>query len=331
LLDKKVFKELALCDKMNRRKFLKCLEGIAISDVLLISGCSDSTGPSNDPSNQEEVLISGLNEEPYATWSPSGDKILFCLDGNIWAMDNNGSNLEELITFPGKNEKASHPDYKIHHIICQLNHPYTCSNNVSEIYTGTQVKFNLPEGRYEYPTLSPDEKEIVFTFNNKMYGGKFQAGLTWEVPINMKIGKECEWFGMYNWSLYGGIVFSAKTQEGTNIYTIESTHHTYGSESIESIYKRQKTKGNFFLDHNPSWSFDGRFIAFDSDRYNIGGEHNICLIKADEGRIVRLSKGSGKYPRFHPYDDKLLYLSRTGEGWRINLIHNAIQYQNFPL
>jgi len=135
------------------------------------------------------------------------------------------------------------------------------------------------------------------------------------INISEKINKDCEWVGMYSWSADGKIAFVAKTAEGTNIYVMNDVRAKTVSRITESNVR----------DYNPSWSYDGEYIAFDSDRYTIAGEHNICLVKSDGSDLKQLTKESGKYPRFHSQNNDLLYSSKMVEGWRINLIHKAIQ------
>lgn len=295
---------------------------------IFILGCGGgidtSIGPDNNEPSYQESLIRRLNDEPYATWSPIGDKILFCQDGNIWLMDNDGSNPDELVIFPDENEKASHPDWKIYErIIFQLNYP-----NSSEIYSkrafsgiAEKVNFDLPEGgfiKYQFPALSLDGEYIVFTFNNQMYLSEYPPkGRATLINISEKINKDCEWVGMYSWSGDEKIAFVAKTTKGTNIYIMNDVR----TKTVSQI-----TEGNV-RDYNPSWSHDGLYITFDSDRFAVAGEQNICLMRNDGSELKKLAETSGTYPRFNPGpgNDDLLYSSKMVEGWRINLIHKAIQ------
>ena len=298
---------------------------LAVFLFVLILGCDGdidtSIGPDDNKPSYEEALIRRLSGNPFQTWSPFGDRIIFCQDGDIWLMDNDGSNLQELIIFPDAQESASHPDWKIYdRIVFQLNYPNGSEICSKRAFSGVteRVNFDLPEpglSQYQFPTLSSDGKYIVFTFNDNMYLSEYPPrGRASLIEVSEKINKSLEWVGMYSWSADEKIAFVAKTSEGTNIYVMDD---------IRTKTVVQITKGNI-RDFNPSWSPDGKYIAFDSNRENIASEHNICLVKSD-GTGLKILIKSAQYPRFHPSDNKLLYSAQRVEGWKIGLIHNVIQ------
>ncbi len=159
------------------------------------------------------------------------------------------------------------------------------------------------------------------------------------IDISEKIGKTCEWVGMYSWSRDGEkIAFSARTEEGTNIYVMD----VY-SEDITQI-----TEGPF-QDNNPSFApYYPYRIAFDSNRDTNGnadgtskyGEHYIYTIKNDDilrsdnttrnddSKLKKLIKVLGEYPScqdpvFHPEYDWLLYSTDMSNEWLVNLAHNV--------
>ena len=92
---------------MKRRGFL---EKTSLAALALSCGDGINTIIGPNDNNQKETLITRLNSEPYATWSPSGDNILFCQNEDIWIMNSDGSQPFELIIFPDKNK--SHPNWK---------------------------------------------------------------------------------------------------------------------------------------------------------------------------------------------------------------------------
>lgn len=290
---------------------------------IFVLSCGGGIMDPNPGPSYQESLTRGLSAEPWATWSPAGDKILFCQDGNIWVMDGEGSSLEKLIISPDENKKASHPDWQIYEkIIFQLDYP---ENNSSEILSqrafsgmAEKVDFDLPVGDsnvYQFPARSPDGNYIVFTFNDNMYLSEYPPkGTATLINVGEKINKDCQWVGMYSWASDGRIAFVARTSEGTNIYVMDD---------IQTRAVIQITRGNV-RDYNPSWSHDGLYIAFDSNRFAVAGEQNICLMMSDGSELKKLAETSGEYPRFHPKNYDLLYSSRMVEGWKINLIHKAM-------
>lgn len=290
---------------------------------ILIGGCSlgdGITNPNQGPSYQES-LIRGLSARPYAVWSPDGDKILFCRDGDIWTMDGAGSSLDRSILSPDKNKNVSHLNWNVYErILFQMNYPV---NSTSEIWSkksfsgmAEKIDFDFPDGRYQFPAISPDGSHLVFSYNDKMYLSEYPPKRTSTVvKIEKKINKPYEWARMYSWSRDGGkIVFSAKTSEGINIYVM----------NVETGVITQITKGNF-NDCNPSWDRTGLRIAFDSDRFAVAyGQQNICLMMGDGSYLKKLTDVEGEYPRFSPANYDLLYSSKMVEGWKINLLHKAI-------
>ncbi len=175
----------------SRRGFLKT--GAVLSGAAVLStgalGCGGGIkeegifGPGANLDFYTGPLLTGLDKRPDATWGPLKDLeniILLGISGNIGSADTNGYTLNErLIPITAKNSLASHPNYEklAKSIILQVDH----SNDISEIYSkqafgGDAKKLlfeDLPEGKYEYPTLSPYGRDLVFTFNNKMYISKY--------------------------------------------------------------------------------------------------------------------------------------------------------------
>jgi len=290
---------------------------LSVFFLILVLGCG---GDIVDPDIGEVIYLA---VEPYATWSPAGDKILFCQDGNIWVMDNEGLSLEKLIIFPDEDKKASHPDWKIDdRIIFQLDYQRSNSSEIcsKRAFSGMteKIDFDLPEGgsnRYQFPARSWDGNCIVFSFNDEMYWSEYPPrGTATLINVGEKINKDCQWIGMYSWARDGRIAFVARTSEGTNIYVMND---------IETKAIIQVTNGNF-RDCNPSWSYDGLLIAFDSNRFAVAGKQNICLMMSDGSNLKKLTDESGEYPRFNSGSHDLLYSSKMVKGWRINLFHNAI-------
>jgi len=330
---------------MKRRKALKI-----ISLSPLLSNCSNGgieiLNPKDDdkPKPSRLTLVSPLKHEPYAIWTPSL-KVLFCEGNYFKIVDQQGSELSDILVLGdnAKGKNISNPNWVGENIVYLIN----TLENTSEIwerysYGGIPKKldFGLPEGKYEYPAVSRDEKLIAFTFNNKMYLSSYPIkGKATHIEIDEKIGKWCKWAGMYDWSLNGRLALVAKTAETTNIYIIEGINlKTDNTIDASSIKAKQLTEGNF-IDNNPSWSSDCNYIAFDSDRGTIDNEHDIFLIKSNGTNLENLTEKTTSglknltigsfcytYPKFHPFDDMLIHSSRFVANWAVHLIKNPTGY-----
>jgi len=328
---------------MKKREAIK---KIALSIPALALSCSEkgidtTIGPIIDDTQiSQKTLINRLNREPFPTWSPFGE-IIYC-DGTYFKIiDSEGSDISDIKVI-GDNvfkKTISHPNWE-NSVIYPINN---LEDDTSEIWSRhafsglpKKLEFDLPEGKYEYPALSPDNNFIVFTFNNGMFLSEYPPkGTATKIPIDEKIGYHCNWVGMYDWSKNGKLAFVTRVStRGTNIYTIENI------EDINSITVTKLTDGNVH-DYNPSWSQYEDYIAFDSNRNTTFDEHDVYLIKSDgtnlekltnSNKFFELNKSTIKnssphysYPKFHPYENKLLYTSQIMFQWGINLVNKVIQ------
>ena len=296
---------------------------IVLSAFLSICalGCGGGIMDPNPGPSYQESLIRGLSGRTYATWSPDGNKILFCRDGDIWIMDIAASSLGKLLPSPDKSRNVTHLNWAVNErILFQMN---CVANSTSEIWgkesfygTTYKVQFDFSDGRYQFPTLSPDGSRLVFSYDDKMYLSDYPPKRTSTVvKIEKKINKPYEWARMYSWSRDGKkIAFSVKTAEGINIYVME-----VATGAITQI-----TFGNF-KDYNPSWDKVGLRIAFDSNRFAVAyGQQDICLMMSDGSYLKKVGEGGGEYPRFSPVNYDLLYSTQMEDGWKINLVHKTI-------
>lgn len=284
----------------------------------------------NPGTSYQESLVRGLSGRTYATWSPDGDKILFCRDNDIWVMDSAGSILKRLILSPNRNKNVVYSNWTVNvthlnwtveeRILFQMSYVL---NNTSEIWgkesfsgMAEKIDFGFSVGRYQFPTISPDGSRLVFSYDDRMYLSDYPPKRTSAgVSIGEKIHKPYEWARMYSWSRDGRkIAFSAKTAEGVNIYVMV----------VQTKAITQITFGNF-EDCNPSWDKIGLRIAFDSNRFVTAyGHRNICLMLSDGSCLKKLTDVEGEYPRFSPVNYDLLFSTQMEDGWKINLVHNAI-------
>ncbi len=110
------------------------------------------------------------------------------------------------------------------------------------------------------------------------------------------------------------LAFSGATMSGYyNIYTYD----------LESGQLHQMTHG-YYDDRDPSWSPDGKWIVFASDRAKYGkeGYYNLFLLQADNGRILHLTEGmeSDFAPIWSPDGKEIAYVGNKGGGQNIYVL-----------
>jgi TolB protein len=87
--------------------------------------------------------------------------------------------------------------------------------------------------------------------------------------------------------------------------------------------KLQRLTRHFNIDTSPTWSPDGKKIAFTSDRSGTGSPQIYIMDaeKGDKGKVTRISFGSSynDNPAWSPDGDKIAYTSRQGRKFQISV------------
>ena len=85
----------------------------------------------------------------------------------------------------------------------------------------------------------------------------------------------------------------------------------------------QRLTRHFNIDTSPTWSPDGKKIAFTSDRSGTGSPQIYIMDaeKGDKGKVTRISFGSSynDNPAWSPDGDKIAYTSRQGRKFQISV------------
>jgi len=119
------------------------------------------------------------------------------------------------------------------------------------------------------------------------------------------------------WSPTGDrIAFSRRTgKDGTGLFVVDAT-----GEGEEAITEGRST------DLLPSWSPDGRFLAYASDGGGRPGQLEIWVVHPDGTEGKRLTEGATEYasslgigPAWSPDGTKLLYLNKMFGGGAVDL------------
>lgn len=231
-----------------------------------------------------------------------GGKIAFTLDrgGNIeiYIIDDNGKNLRRLTDHPEADFfPAWLPDG--HHIAFSSNRDRDFSIYTMDL-AGKNIKRIVDSG--DRPVISPDGQWIAVNHVR----GRLQRGPSLLlVDIEGLMQREIllraapiGFYGMIDWSPDGKrLAFTIRIPGVLNdIYIVD----------IDGEALRQLTE-NPAQDLYPSWSPDGQWIAFWSNR---DGGNAVYLMGADGANLKRLA--SGRSPEWSPDGQRIAFVSRQG-------------------
>jgi len=145
------------------------------------------------------------------------------------------------------------------------------------------------------PSVSPDGKKILF---NTSFGGSWQIATMELTGMNATIltdGYNPRWSPKGDKIVYGKVVGKFEQLFEYNLATGQSTQLTSGDYS----------------NSNPTYSADGKFIAFGSTRDN-QNEH-VFIMNADGSSVTQLTQGNSRngMPCFAPNGD-IYFCSNSG-------------------
>ena len=236
---------------------------------------------------------------PSQMASAEGGKIAFTLDrgGNIeiYITDDNGKNLRRLTDHPAADLwPVWLPDGR--HVAFSSNRDRDFSIYTMDL-AGKNIKRIVDSG--DRPVISPDGQWIAVSHVR----GRLQRGpslllvdieglMQREILLRAPIG----FYGMIDWSPDGKrLAFTIRIPGVLNdIYIVD----------INGKNLRQLTEDPA-QDLYPSWSPDGQWIAFWSNR---DGENAIYLMGADGANLKRLA--NGKSPKWSPDGQQIAFVSR---------------------
>ena len=249
-------------------------------------------------------------------------------DGNwgIYVMDNDGNNQRRLTNNPNFDVSPSwSPDGK--RIVFMSNRDEHVIDGwpTFEIYVmdadgeNQQRITENPNNDWD-PSWSPDGKRIVFTSNRE---GLFNPEI-YVMDVNggnlQRLTNNADDDGDPSWSPDSKrIVFSA-AREGhfANKFAITSEIYVMDADGGN----QQRITENLFEDWHPSWSPDGKRIAFESDRKGDLQKFEIYVIDADGKNEQRLTENhvDDGAPSWSPDSKRIAFSSNRDGNFEIYVI-----------
>jgi len=234
-------------------------------------------------------------------WSPDGTKIAF-IDGDGWLcfVDADGSSLSKLAEIPSYSISWS-PDGGKVAAGCFDYDIYTVDVGTGKLKNLT----NTPDIKESSPSWSPDSKEIAFAVFNPPYfdislmdadGGK-QTTIT----SDRGICEELDWSPSKEKISY---IWYSEEKPGP-----EGICHDICLVNTNDGSKVNLTDSPKFDDRDPSWSPDGKRIAFSSRRQVV--DMQIYMINTDGSQLSKLTTGnsSNYFPSWSPDGKKIAFTS----------------------
>ncbi|MGF7181877.1 prolyl oligopeptidase family serine peptidase [Tunturiibacter psychrotolerans] len=291
---------------------------------------------------QAKIITSSPKPTSELQWSHDGKHIAYVSEGDVWIVANDGSQPQRLThdpAGPGDPRGATdhHPLWNPngHWILFEsgrkgFNELYVVSEDGSqekllaatEIYTGSDVIANTATDRGDAvssdrfdpePLWSPDGTRVSYTERSReFFSGKLKV-LTFDQKTGSTIGTASDLYTAKNDPGGAWAINSAAWSPDSTTLTVvlQST----GWDKLWQIpatggTPKQLTKGTG-EDENPSYSPDGRWIAFNSNR-DLPEERHLWVVPAAGGSPHRLTSLAGieTNPQWSP-DSAFIYFSRA--------------------
>jgi Tol biopolymer transport system component len=265
-------------------------EGFPACDVYVADLAPDSTpnGAARRLTNQR-LNSSGL------TWTRDGRAVVYSAGDVMWRMTLEGGAAPERLELggPGYSPAVSRNRDRL---------AFVRSRSDLDLYSftpdGTPTLLLESSSSERKPAYSPDGKQIAFESDRSGKTEIWRADADGSNPTQVTRGPG-RWQGTPRWSPDGGtIVFDAQGEDGhADIWTI----------SVSGSDLRQITRDPAD-DIVPSWSRDGRFIYFSSNRT---GDGQVWRTPASGGADEQVTQNGGTLP-FESVDGRTLYYLKSG-------------------
>ena len=240
--------------------------------------------------NNQRRLTNNPNFDLDPSWSPDGKRIAFMSDRDEHVIDNDPGGL---------------PNYEIYVMDNEGGNPQNLTNDPNDD---------------SYPSWSPDGKRIAFVSDRD---GNYEIYVMDNDGNNLQRltnNPNNDWSP--SWSPDGRrIAFMSKRAghfigEGGPSYEIYVIDADGGNE--------QRLTNNRKGDFSPSWSPDGKWIAFSADRKGDGVNHEIYVMDADGNNLQRLTNNrvNDAEPSWSPDGKRIVFSSKRDGNYEIYVMDN---------
>ena len=244
-------------------------------------------------------------------------------DGNsgIYVMDTDGGNLQRLTNHPdGDFHPSWSPDGKWIAFLSRRDQVRSKHGIAAEIYVmdasgGNPQRLTNDLHDDYHPSWSPDGKQIAFASvrdgNTDIYVIDADGGNEQRLTNNPLYDYSP------SWSPDGErIVFIAR-REGHFRKDFDLTHEIYVMDADGG--NEQRLTENRRYDFSPSWSPDGKRIAFASDRKGDFVNYEIYVMDADGGNQRKLTNNRHHdwYPSWSPDGERIAFMSERDGNYEI--------------
>jgi TolB protein len=217
-----------------------------------------------DGTNLHQLTTDSLNEVT-PKWSPDGKQIVYCIDvdtvnSDIYIMDADGKNQLQLTTFPGDD---SHPNWSP---------------------DGEQIVFNSAQNTSDYHAPWGQQFIEIFTMNVDGSGKKQISNLK-TVSTYPSFSPD----GKY-------IVFrSVIIQPSLNWDLTASTRNSEIFIMNADGSNVRNLSSNIAYDGWPTWSPDGEFVLFSSNRTGPSNIGQLYIVRKNGSDLKQLTNGPGSF------------------------------------